>query len=294
MNGFYLIDKPLWLTSFDVIRKLKKILWTSRIWHAWTLDPLASGLLLVAVGEYTKLLNSILLHDKVYEFSILLDGKSDSYDVWTPVKYISQEDQEKAKKSISLSSLNDFISHNFIGKIMQIPPKYSALKINGKKSLIRAKSWEDFELKAREIEIFSFEILDYSYPHVFCRARVSSWTYIRSLASDMWSFFWTWGYVGSLRRIHLWKINISQAQDLEHFSAENTLSLKEIFSPEHFVHLDSEIIHRLNMWQRVRLDRPLKQNIPLFVSDDSNVKLICNYDGKILFPIRRLNTQEDF
>ncbi len=290
MNGFYLIDKPLGITSFDVIRKLKKILWTSKIWHAWTLDPLASGLLLIAVWEYTKLLSSLLFHDKVYEFSICLDGKSESYDLGTPVEYISKEKQKEAQERILIPVIQTLIDSHFTGKILQVPPKYSALKVNGEKALLRAKSWEDFELKAREVDILSFKILEYTYPHILCRAHVSSGTYVRSLAYDIGTFLWTWGYIGSLRRTKLGKLSLSQAQTLEEFSPENMLQEENIFSSETFIDVDDTVLKRLTLWQRIRIDASFPQQIPLFISDISGIILICSYDGKILFPIRKLNT----
>jgi tRNA pseudouridine55 synthase len=96
-----------------------------------------------------------------------------------------QEKQKEAAKRITLPDIHSLISSSFTGKIMQTPPKYSALKIDGEKALFKAKAGEEFEITAREVEVFSFDIIDFSYPKLVCKAHVSSGTYIRSFAHDI-------------------------------------------------------------------------------------------------------------
>lgn len=271
-----------------MIRKLKKILNTSRIWHAWTLDPLASGLLLIAVWEYTKILSFLLIKDKVYDFTINLDGESDSYDTGTPIRFLSEEKQQYFASKIQKKDIITLIQKEFSWKISQTPPKYSALKVNGEKALLRAKSWEDFELAPREVEVFSFEVLEYIYPQVVCRAHVSSGTYIRSFAHDIGEKLWTGGYISSLRRVTLGNIPLLSAQKLEEFSPDNTLNENIIFPEDSFISLDEWLVHRLKLGQRVKVEANFPLFTPLFIRENEKLSLVVEYDGNILSPKKRI------
>ena len=154
MNAFYLIDKPLGITSFDVIRILRKKLNIKRIWHTWTLDPLATWGLLIATWNYTKLIPFFEKDNKTYEFEISFDWVSDSYDLWTEVRYLSEEEKKHFSWEITKEKISEILRNNFSWEISQVPPKYSALKINWKKALEKVKSWEEFELKPRICNIF--------------------------------------------------------------------------------------------------------------------------------------------
>ncbi|MCH2188569.1 tRNA pseudouridine(55) synthase TruB, partial [Candidatus Gracilibacteria bacterium] len=155
MKGFYLINKPAGMTSYDVIRTLKKKLQIRRIGHTGTLDPNATGLLLVAIGEYTKLIPFIENKSKTYECDIMLDGVSDSYDSDTSITFISQNKQEQFAAELTQEGIDDVLQNNFLGEISQIPPKYSAVKINGKKALNKVLDGETFTLKPRQVTIHS-------------------------------------------------------------------------------------------------------------------------------------------
>lgn len=133
INRFYYIDKPIGLTSFDVLRQMRKKLNIKKMWHTGTLDPLATGGLLVAVGNYTKLIPYFEKDSKEYVFTVELNWVTPSFDAETPVEYISQDLQEKFKKELSQEKIEKILNENFFWDIQQVPPKYSALKINGKK-----------------------------------------------------------------------------------------------------------------------------------------------------------------
>ena len=124
---FYLIDKPLNYTSFDVLRVLRKKLQIKKLWHTWTLDPLASGLLLVWVGDYTKLITYLEKADKEYEFTINLDWTTDTLDLEWEINYISEEKQKYFKENLKLDQINEILQKKFLWKVIQTPPKYSAL-----------------------------------------------------------------------------------------------------------------------------------------------------------------------
>jgi len=165
MNSFYLIDKPLDISSFDVIRRMRKTLNIKKMGHTGTLDPLATGAILIATGNYTKLIPYFEKDAKVYEFDIMLDGVTDSFDLAEPVQHIS-----------------------------------SALKIDGKRAYDRARAGEDVEMKTREVEIQHIEILHFNYPKLTLRAQVSAGTYIRSIAADLGDILGSGGYRGNLER----------------------------------------------------------------------------------------------
>lgn len=285
---FYLIDKPLNITSFDVIRVLRKKLNTSKMWHTGTLDPLATGGLLIAVWRYTKLIPYFEKDTKEYEFSVKFDGVTESFDLWMPVQYISEENQQKAKKSITKEKIQDLLEKKFTWIISQIPPKYSALKLWWKKALERIKAWESFEMKSREANILKIELLDYNYPEASFRTTVSAWTYIRSIAFDLWGLLWTWWYVTKLRRTKIWDLDITMWQGLDNFDDTKELSVKELFKNKDFIKLDKDILEKINNWLQVKWDFDYKNRQDLFVTDWKNVTNIVEYDWKTLKAKRKI------
>lgn len=286
---FYFIDKPLNYTSFDILRVLRKKLNIKKMWHTGTLDPLATGGLLIAVWNYTKLIPFFEKDTKEYEFSINFDGISDSYDLWTPIKYISDSEKIIAEKNITYQKIIDLLKNNFTWNIKQIPPKYSALKINWRKAIDMIVSWKvDFDMKERSCFIYEIELLSYTYPTAKLRAKVSAWTYVRTIAYDLWTFFGTWAYVTELRRIKVWSLDLSFSQTLENFDKNNFLDLKILFKNKNFIELDSDILNELDLWKKVKIERDYKIGDELFVFDWKNVTNIVIYDWVFLIPKRKI------
>ena len=234
MNAFFLIDKSLNITSFDVIRILRKKLNIKKIWHTWTLDPLATGGLLIAVWNYTKLIPYFEKDSKTYEFEVSFDGETDSFDLWTEVRFLDDKRKKYFQENLTKEKLENILKENFLWEITQIPPKYSALKINWKKALDKVRAGEDFDLVARKCTIFEIKLLDFSYPKAKILAKVSAGTYIRSIANDLWKIIWCWAYVTELRRTFIWDLDVKFSQDLENFDKEKKLDLKEIFKNKNF------------------------------------------------------------
>ena len=288
MNRFYLIDKPLNVTSFDVIRILRKKLNTRKMWHTWTLDPLATGGLLIAVWNYTKLIPYFEKDTKEYEFSVRFDWVSESFDLWTEVEFISEENQKKAENSITKEKIEELLKKIFTWTIFQVPPKYSALKLWWKKALERIKAWEDFEMKKREVTISSIELLDYKYPEASFRTTVSAGTYIRSIAFDLWELLWTWWYVTKLRRTKIWKLDIKLWQDLDDFDESKSLDLTKLFKNKEFISLDEEVLVKINNWLKIKWKFPYKIWEDLFVSIENEVTNIVYYDGEELKAKRKI------
>lgn len=274
MNNFYLIDKPIWITSFDVLRKIKKILNVKKIWHTWTLDPLASWLLLVAVWNYTKLIPFLEKETKTYEFIISLDWTTPSFDKETKITFLSNEEINFYKKNLNIKKIEKILQEKFTWEIEQIPPKYSAIKINWKKALNMIRNWIDFELKKRKVIIYSIKIIDFSYPNLKLKAKVSAWTYIRSIANDLWSIIWTWWYITYLRRTNIWELWLSKSITLDNFCIEKTLKEKEIFKNIDFLELKDEIIKDLDNWKSINDPYNLKKDWIYFLLKNSKIAYV--------------------
>jgi tRNA pseudouridine55 synthase len=205
-----LIDKdPNW-TSFDVVAKLRYALKIKKVGHAGTLDPLATGLLIVCAGAFTKKINDYQSLIKTYTGTIKLGFTTDSFDAELPEK-----DPKDADK-ISLDMINEKIK-DFVGTIEQFPPKYSAKKINGVKSYNLARNNIDFEVKPSIVEIYNINILNFNNPFIDFEIICSKGTYIRSFANDLGSKLGCGGYLYKLRRTFI-----------GNFSVDNALKINEI------------------------------------------------------------------
>ena len=177
-SGLILVNKPIGITSFKLVHIIKKRLNVKKVGHCGTLDPLASGLMIVLVGKYTKLQDKFMKQDKVYYATIKLGIRTDSGDL--DGKMISQSDYSHITKELVEQSCN-----SFIGKIQQIPPMYSALKVNGQKLYELARKGITIERKPREITIYNIDLIDYQKDSFSIRVKCSSGTYIRTLAQDI-------------------------------------------------------------------------------------------------------------
>lgn len=216
MDGILLIDKPKGMTSFDVIRRLRQILKIKKIGHSGTLDPLATGLLVLGVGQGTKLLADLIGLDKEYEVLARFGYESDTYDAdgeILPVNPIKIIDHKKVESSVA---------SNFIGQLEQLPPKYSALKVGGKRACDIVRAGGDVDLKARDIRVDNFEIVKYKWPTVKFRIACSKGTYIRSLIHDLGKELGCGAYVEELRRTKVGEYKIADAKTLD----EDLLAVK--------------------------------------------------------------------
>ncbi len=288
MDAFFFIDKPSGCTSFQVLRDMRRILWIKKLWHTGTLDPLATGGLLVAIGQYTKLIPYFEKDTKSYRAIIMLDGTSDSYDIDTPVRYISQQQQKYFLENISQNDIQHIFEKHFSWEITQVPPKYSALKINGKRALDRVKAGEDIEMKTRRVEIFSWKIVWYSYPELIVDITVSAGTYIRSIASDLGEILWTGAYLSWLRRTSVGDLKESQMTQLSELSQESQLNLKKIFPSRIFDFSDELIYRRLQDWQRVLGEFNLPKNMNIFLSHQGIIRYIVEYKDGVLHPRKKV------
>lgn len=211
MKNIYLIDKPAGITSHDVVDRLRKITGVERIGHAGTLDPKASGLMLVAIGrENTKNISSFAKLDKEYEAEIVLGKTSTTYDSEGEISDVSDFIPTREEVETALKSLT--------GSYEQLPPIFSAKKIKGKKAYELAREGKQVILKPAAVAVYGIETVSYNYPLVKIRTKVSSGTYIRTLAHDIGEKLGTGAYLAALRRTAIGEYLIKNAVTLESFA----------------------------------------------------------------------------
>ncbi len=256
------------------------------MWHTGTLDPLATGLVLVAVGNYTKLIPYFEKDMKTYEFKIALNGVTASYDLEQEIQYISSEQQQYFQQQITREMIEEILQQKFTGEISQIPPKYSALKLNGQKALDKVRKWHDFEMKARSSTIYEIEILEYEYPEVFLRAKVSAGTYVRSIAHDLWQILGSGGYVTYLRRTKIGNISQKFAQTLES-STFQPLSIEELFPQMKCLELSDSLRIRLDQWLPTHIDLWVTDG-EYFIKNEQKITHIVQYHTWVLASLRKI------
>ncbi len=205
-----LIDKPLDWTSFDVVKKIRNTLKIKKIGHAGTLDPLATGLLILCTGKYTKRINQYMAAEKEYTGTITLGAVTPTYDLesnpeqYKPIDHISEEEILKTTKQ-------------FTGDILQVPPIHSAVKQKGKPVYLKARKGEEVILEPRKIHISGFEIDRIQMPQISFKVNCSTGTYIRSLANDFGAALGCGGYLSGLRRTAIGEFRVEDAMDMETF-----------------------------------------------------------------------------
>jgi tRNA pseudouridine55 synthase len=205
-----LIDKPLDWTSFDVIRKIRSVIKIKKVGHAGTLDPLATGLLIVCTGKFTKNINEYMGMEKEYTGTFTLGAVTPTYDLESEpvqVKDISSITSEQILRATEI----------FTGEIQQVPPIHSAIKKDGKPVYLMARKGVDVQLEPRTVTIKSFTIEKMELPVVHFRVVCSTGTYIRSLANDYGQQLGSGAYLSSLRRTRIGDFKAEDAWEMEDF-----------------------------------------------------------------------------
>lgn len=207
-EGIVLFDKPKGKSSFYAVAvtraKLKSQFGRKiKVGHTGTLDPIATGLLILLTGKMTKQADTFLKKDKVYIAEATLGSSSTTYDAEGEINEI------EPNANLSLAEIEQAVQ-NFVGKIEQTPPIFSAIKVGGKRAYSLARSGQEVKLKARQVEIYSLEILNYAWPKLKFRVHVSSGTYIRSLINDIGQALGCGAYMSELRRISIGEYKIDE------------------------------------------------------------------------------------
>ena len=214
-----LIDKPAGLSSFGVVARVRRRLSMEagkkvKVGHTGTLDPFATGLLILLANKATKLSNQFLKLDKWYEATICLGKTSTTGD---PEGEITEQNTEKVPTLEEVKA----VVNQFVGQITQTVPAYSAVKINGQRAYQLARRGEAVSMPTRQIEIYAIEILSYNYPGLIIRTHVSSGTYIRTLGEDIGKALGVGAYLTALRRTQVGDYQIKNAVKLSDFMGEN-------------------------------------------------------------------------
>ena len=209
--GIIVMDKPADFTSFDVVAKLRVSLHIKKIGHTGTLDPIATGVLVVCVGRATKLVSKLTAEEKIYEAGVLFGEKYDTGDITGKL----------IKNDSVVITEDDFriACQQFVGDIDQIPPMYSAKKVNGKKLYEYAREGIEVEREPERIHIYSIELLGFDFPHAQIRVHCSKGTYIRTLIEDISEAAGTVGTMESLRRTKNGDFSIEDAVTFEQLEA---------------------------------------------------------------------------
>ncbi len=216
-----LVNKPLHWTSFDAVRKIRNLVKTKKVGHAGTLDPLATGLLIVCTGRFTKKINEYMAQEKEYTGTITLGAVTPTYDLesapqdFLPYEHLTEKDLEEAAMS-------------FTGDILQTPPIHSAIKKEGKRVYELARKGVEIKLDPRPVHIAAFEITQVSLPVVHFRVVCSTGTYIRSLANDFGAKLGCGGYLSSLCRTRIGAFTLAEAHSIEALEVQIKETLKRI------------------------------------------------------------------
>lgn len=214
VDDLILIDKPAGITSFGVVARIRRVLSKQagkkvKVGHCGTLDPFATGLLLLCTGKECKNAGTYMKHDKWYDATIRLGKTSTTGDLEGDITLVNN--RQPTRDEINR------VLQQFTGDIQQRPPVFSALKVNGVRAYKLARDGKEIELPLRTVTIYQLDVVDYSYPTLKIRVHVSSGTYIRSLAVDIGEALGTGAYCTALRRTKIGKWDVAQAKSLIDF-----------------------------------------------------------------------------
>lgn len=263
---FYLVNKEEKITSYQLVKRYQKLLNVKKIGHGGTLDPFATGLMILATNDFTKLLSFILKTTKEYTGIIQLGIQTNTNDC--DGKIIA-----KKKVIIDENKIKAIIKEKFIGRQQQVPPKYSALKINGKRAYEKAREGEEFQLRSRIIEIFKFDIkYDKNLKQIKFKIKVSSGTYIRKIAHDLGLALNTYGFLLSLKRTMVGDVKLEQNQGFKEIKVEDVIPFK-------VVPVLTKQARQISLGQRVLLKE----------SDDL---VLAKYNNKYLAILKRVDNEE--
>lgn len=210
-DGILLIDKPAGMTSFGVVARVRRVLSEKagkkvKVGHTGTLDPFATGLMILVVGKETKNAMTLTKLDKVYEATVVLGQISSTGD--TEGELTAVNDRNPSREEV------ERVLETFVGEITQTPPMFSAIKVGGVRAYKLAHKGETVEIPTRQVNIYSLELVDYAYPELKIRTHVSSGTYIRTLAQDIGEALGTGAYCRELRRTAIASHTLAEATTL--------------------------------------------------------------------------------
>ena len=288
IDGLLLIDKPEGITSHDVVDEVRRLLRIKKVGHTGTLDPFATGLLVLCLGKATRLSEYITKYDKEY-LAIFYLGKETSTDD-AEGEVVSQVSGEVIG-NLSTSDVKKTLS-SFTGIFYQLPPSYSAIKVKGKKAYEEARKGSKIKLQSRKVTVYELEVLNYDLPEVKCRISCSSGTYIRALARDVGRNLRCGGHLSSLRRIRIGNFFLKDAITLGELEklvktedlSEKILSMSLAVNHLLEIRVTTSGLSMLSQGKRLGQEQVLTNLTDITVEDlvDSNITVrIPDLDGKL-------------
>ncbi len=218
MDGILVINKPKEWTSFDVVAKIRNKLGVKKVGHTGTLDPLATGVLVLCLGKATKLAQEMTGYDKEYVAEITLGATTPTDDAEgeiTPYKNATKKTKDEIVEALK----------SFEGEIMQLPPQFSAKKIKGKRAYAMARKGEVFKLEPVKVNVHEIELFDYKWPILKLRVHTGKGFYVRSLARELGEKLSTGGYLSALQRTKVGKYDLNQATTIEDANENSVLPI---------------------------------------------------------------------
>lgn len=257
MDGLILINKQKGFTSHDVVNVIRKKLNTKKVGHTGTLDPNATGVLPILIGKGTKISKYLMEHDKTYIATLKLGEKTDTGDSEGQVI-----EEKSIPKDLRKEDINDVLQ-SFLGKQKQLPPMYSAIKINGKKLYEYAREGKEVKIEPRNIEIYKIELLEYQNNKIKFEVECSKGTYIRTLCEDISQKLGTAGYMEELQRTKVNTFKIEDSILLDDITLENAekniIKIEKVFKEKDKINLDNK---KLEMFLNgVKLTYSLSEDI---------------------------------
>jgi tRNA pseudouridine55 synthase len=275
--GIVLIDKPAGMTSHDVVDRMRRKFGTRRVGHAGTLDPMATGLLVVAVGAATRFLQYLPLEPKTYEGEVTFGRSSTTYDT-------EGELSEPAEIPEDLEARLEAAVPKFLGLVEQLPPIYSAVKVAGKPLYAYARKGQEARREPRTVHIASIETKRISTSVVRINVTCSGGTYVRALADDLGREIGCGAYLSALRRTAAGEFRIEAAHSLEEAGQEHLIALAEALPPMPLVHLNMAETSAIRQGQRVGIRRPPSERLVGLLDPEGAVIGIARVEGMELQP----------
>ncbi|MFH1354204.1 MAG: tRNA pseudouridine(55) synthase TruB [bacterium] len=255
MNGVLIIDKPADITSHDVVEQVRRVTGIKKIGHGGTLDPFATGVLLILVGSTTRLMEYINMMSKTYAAEITLGATSDTDDITGEILKSKTRAGKTPEARAALVS--------FLGRQQQTPPSYSAIKVKGQKAYQAARKGTPLKLKPRVVNIYNIQLIDYQYPVLSLTVTCSSGTYIRALARDIGEKLKTGAYLSKLCRTSI-ELSLTKPNK----------NMKQKFTLENAVKLDQ--LTASNLTSHLLPPSTLVAHLPLIILSQSNVAQLRN------------------
>lgn len=278
ISGALIVDKPIGMTSHQVVQAIRRGTRIKRVGHTGTLDPRASGVLVVLVGPAVRLSQYISAEDKRYQANIKLGQKTDTYDAEGKITGTAEVD-------VSYEQLTEALS-KFVGEIEQVPPPYSAIKVKGKHAYDLARKGEEVQLEPRLINVYSLDLLEWSPPEAVVDIHCSSGTYVRSLAYDLGEALGCGGYLTGLRRTKSGRFSLRDAVPLrklaETFESNSwyqyLIPAAEALSDWPSITLNNEEIELVRHGHRIPREEAETEELVRAITEQGELVALMQYD----------------